>query len=225
MLGKYFEKIKELYTNLAASSNNYPHVGWLEFASFCRAAEVVDSSLPTSTVDQLFWAAKVGSVHPAIQTTLFRHEFFDVLVRVAIAKYRDTNLVPTLGEALEKLLKAMLAKFNPRQEWHAFRTNQLWDDHIDRLYQANLHHLQRIYGYLFPKHENLDGLRNCIEVVTRLSRLNLYQSSVRLCYALSKMTVVDEPTDRKEYNRLQFVEFLEFIARLAALKYADHIFI
>ena len=39
---------------------------------------------------------------------------------------------------------------------------------------------------------------------------------IRVAFYTSKMTVIDETTDGDfEYNHLAFVEFLEFIARLA----------
>ena len=45
---------------------------------------------------------------------------------------------------------------------------------------------------------------------------------IRIAFFLSKMTVVDEKEEAEfEYNYLAFVEFLEFVARVAHLFFAD----
>ena len=44
-------------------------------------------------------------------------------------------------------------------------------------------------------------------------RINL--KSVKRAYILSKMTCSDEQTKLDSYNKMQFVEFLEFLCRLA----------
>ena len=38
---------------------------------------------------------------------------------------------------------------------------------------------------------------------------------------MSKMTVINEDKFSKQYNQLQFVEFLEFIGRLALAKFKN----
>ena len=43
----------------------------------------------------------------------------------------------------------------------------------------------------------------------------------RFSYGMSKMTVKDEVKNRAEYEKLRFVEFLEFIGRIAYAKYID----
>lgn len=42
---------------------------------------------------------------------------------------------------------------------------------------------------------------------------------VRFCFGMCKMTIVMESTGYKDYNKLQFVEFLEFVGRLAYSKF------
>lgn len=39
---------------------------------------------------------------------------------------------------------------------------------------------------------------------------------VKYCFGMSKMLVVDDNTNNKQYFKLKFVEFLEFFARIAA---------
>ena len=49
--------------------------------------------------------------------------------------------------------------------------------------------------------------------------LSLSEKDVRVAYAMCKMTVVNEPANYKFYNTMVFVEFLEFIGRLAHYKF------
>ena len=47
------------------------------------------------------------------------------------------------------------------------------------------------------------------------------ESEVKFCYGMSKMVVTDECATYKKYTELAFVEFLEFLGRLAHVKFLD----
>ena len=47
------------------------------------------------------------------------------------------------------------------------------------------------------------------------------EMDVKFAFGMCKMTVVSEANAFKEYNRIQFVEFLEFIGRLAYIRFKD----
>jgi hypothetical protein len=49
--------------------------------------------------------------------------------------------------------------------------------------------------------------------------LDLSDKEARHCLGMSKMTVVNEISNHNEYNKLRYVEFLEFIGRVAYSKY------
>ena len=49
--------------------------------------------------------------------------------------------------------------------------------------------------------------------------LQISEPEIKMCFGMSKMTVMNEFKDHLKYTKLLFVEFLEFIARLAATKY------
>jgi len=49
--------------------------------------------------------------------------------------------------------------------------------------------------------------------------LQMSENNVKFAYALSKMTVANEPLQYKQYSIMLFVEFLEFIGRLANIKF------
>lgn len=55
-----YVKLKHIFTNLM-SEDHYPHIGWNDFANFCRVVGILDHTIPTSTIDRMFIATKVGS--------------------------------------------------------------------------------------------------------------------------------------------------------------------
>jgi len=62
-------------------------------------------------------------------------------------------------------------------------------------------------------------LKACLQFVQVDCNLSMSEKDVTFCYGMSKMTVYDELNHNDNYFKLKFVEFLEFIARLAHLKY------
>ena len=82
------------------SGDNYPHIGLNDFVSFCRDVEVLDGTMPTSTVDRMFIATKVNAPTVGGGNALFRHEFLERLLRISNVKYRDSGVVSTFAEAL-----------------------------------------------------------------------------------------------------------------------------
>jgi hypothetical protein len=49
-----------------------------------------------------------------------------------------------------------------------------------------------------------------------VSRDQISDEDIRVFFAISKMTVVDEMTERQKYFSLEFVEFEEFLCRVAS---------
>jgi hypothetical protein len=58
--------------------------------------------------------------------------------------------------------------------------------------------------------EVLEVFKNCLE---------LSEKDIAFCFGMSKMSVVNELTSAKAYDKMMFVEFLEFIGRIAYTKY------
>jgi hypothetical protein len=82
----------------------------------------LDDTIPRATVDLLFVATKARdkdkpkSAAPAKGTgnTLFRHEFLEIMIRIANSKYRETDRAATYSEALGMLLESVVAKYETR---------------------------------------------------------------------------------------------------------------
>ena len=61
---------------------------------------------------------------------------------------------------------------------------------------------------------------DALQLVMRDSAVGLIEKDSIFCYGMCKMTVPLESEDTSaKYKRLQFVEFLEFLGRVAEVKY------
>lgn len=151
IIREYFPQLKHIFVNLI-SSDNYPHIGWNEFVTFCRSVDILDGSMPTSTVDRMFIATKVGAPKEGPGNTLFRHEFLEIMIRISNAKYRETKKVETYSEALSIMIKSIIEKYSTKP-WQEFRDEELWSIKVDRLFKANINQLQKTYSFFFPKYD------------------------------------------------------------------------
>ncbi len=103
IIERNFEPLKHIFVNLI-SGENYPHIGTNDFLSFCRKVEILDETMPSSYVE-IAWSGLLSGNRPAGPgNTLFRHEFLEMFIRIANAKYRDSGRVKSSSEALEFLL-------------------------------------------------------------------------------------------------------------------------
>lgn len=60
---------------------------------------------------------------------------------------------------------------------------------------------------------------DCIAMCMRDTNLDVTEKDVNFAFGYCQMTVVNEERQWKTYHSLQFVEFLEFVCRLAHLKF------
>ena len=65
-------------------------------------------------------------------------------------------------------------------------------------------------------------IEDCIQLVCYDSELKFSQKEVHQVFAMSKMSVINDCDARGplEYQRMVFVEFLEFLARLAVMRFS-----
>jgi hypothetical protein len=81
---------------------------------------------------------------------------------------------------------------------------------------ANLDGLRRVYKSYHTKIKKWMEPNEIYLIVTdELRRSRLTVKGAKIVYIMSKMTVADQKNDRERYTRLQFVEFLEVICRIA----------
>lgn len=52
--------------------------------------------------------------------------------------------------------------------------------------------------------------------------MDITEKAIRFCFGMSKMTVKDEVANHDEYEKLKLTEYLEFIGRVAHVKFIDY---
>lgn len=79
----------------------------IDFSAFCEKCSFFDHKLTLSTIDRLFIATNYEIEDNAENPdrALNRFEFFEILIRIANVKFRETGIVHSYSDALEKLLK------------------------------------------------------------------------------------------------------------------------
>lgn len=102
-----------------------------------------------STIDRLF----IGVNHEIVANDenpdreLCRFEFFELLLRISICKFKDTYICDTYHESFEKLIKEYVFRHSHKnqQSWQEFRENYLWTIEVNDLIEANLEGLRKVY--------------------------------------------------------------------------------
>jgi hypothetical protein len=89
------------------------------------------------------------------------------------------------------------------------------------VYRANATILANVHSRLFTRRGTQDEFKSCLELVTSATEGDITDKVARYCFGMSKMTVRDEAANQKEYFKLKYVEFLEYIGRVAHYRYQD----
>lgn len=222
VLEKRFASIKHIYIELITRGDNYPTVGSGEFLGFCRDNAIMDEDRLTQAQIEVCWAGTFSGKRAVGNecTTLWRHEFLEVLVRMAVSKYAISGSGVTAAQAVELLIEDLLSKYVP-QPWQEFRDQQLWTHAVDCLFKVNSDSLALVYREMFPKTIKDHPIDTFTDLLHNKAALGISKQEVQFCFGMSKMTVKDEIEQRQEYERLKNSEFLEFLSRLAHAKYVD----
>jgi hypothetical protein len=223
VLKKHFARLKHIFIHCCAGSS-FPYLTSLDFADFAIKSKMPDNIVNLSTLDRTFIAANL-KVDAAASTDgsngLCRFEFLEILVRLANIKYLETKIVKSFTEAAEKLIsECVIHNFLP-ESWQEFRDKELWTIDVNDVLEANLDNLKKIYAsYITQVHKSMD-LQDCIKLCTVDSPLQISEKDICFAYGMCKMTVVNEEKFKGQYSALQFVEFLEFVGRIAFAKFKN----
>ena len=86
--------------------------------------------------------------------------------------------------------------------------------------ETNLEGLRKVYNHYLEPMKKYMTMNDALNLMMKDSRIGLIEKDAIFCYGLCKMTVANEFNESKEkYRKLQFVELLELIGRIADLRY------
>jgi hypothetical protein len=93
VIQKNFARLKDIFITLACRSN-FPSITNLDFTAFCDQCKIIDKVINIARIDQLFvntnYEVIANDENP--DSELCRFEFFEILLRLGNAKYRETGL-------------------------------------------------------------------------------------------------------------------------------------
>ncbi|GAQ85604.1 hypothetical protein KFL_002440100 [Klebsormidium nitens] len=161
--------------------------------------------------------------------SLTRFEFIEALIRLAVAKYGDVSRKLNTPEAVERLLREHVFPNSPVPldvDQNAFRKNQLYRPEIDAVFRAHEPLLRAIFGYYkgIRTMPNNPGrymeLPHWLDLVSDVRLLDPAPGApeTKGLFVYSRMLVADELLDHDRAVSCTFIDFLEMLARMAALK-------
>lgn len=219
ILERNFASIKEIFEYYAAISC-YPTIGMLDFSNFCNICHMFDKNLTRSDVDRLFIQTnfEVTDLPDNPDNSLCRYEFFEIIVRIACAKFEALPVTP--GEKLKKLLNEHIFPYAQTSQAEYFRHDKLYTLEVNDVFEANYNQIQT----LFVKYREKSGRWLAIDGLNRMllkAQIEIPDKDLRQLFAYSKMSVLDEMENNDSFDRMVFVEFLECLARTSDFVYQD----
>eukprot|EP01022_Parablepharisma_sp_SALTPOND_P016538 TRINITY_DN2451_c0_g1_i1.p1 TRINITY_DN2451_c0_g1~~TRINITY_DN2451_c0_g1_i1.p1 ORF type:complete len:1113 (+),score=77.31 TRINITY_DN2451_c0_g1_i1:8406-11744(+) len=215
LLGNYAHDIKELFTAIASNSL-YPYISWLDFAAYFQKKQILDKTCTLADLDRFFIAVNVDlgkkseeKANP--ERALCRHEFVEILVRIANRKYKETGRAKTHAEAVKLLLEEILK--GEDFGISSFRETKVWTLVVDDLLRGNLPELKQVFWQNSTNGKYI-SLKSAINLIRKKCGMRIPEKDIIKAYGYSKMTLVDELGQIQEYKQMLFEEFLEFIVRI-----------
>mmetsp|Transcript_41069 Transcript_41069/g.39584 ORF Transcript_41069/g.39584 Transcript_41069/m.39584 type:complete len:237 (+) Transcript_41069:504-1214(+) len=205
--------------------SSFPCISWIDFSNFCEKCNLFDKAIQIATIDRLFIATNVVleklEQEDNPDKALCRYEFYEILIRIAAAKFKDTGICPTINESLEKLLHEHVFLYASPESWQEFRDNELWKEDINDTLEANLEPLKQIYNSYFTPRKKFMDLSDAMSFMMKDSDLAIHEHEAVFLFGMSKMTVVLESENSHQYKQMKFVEFLELLGRVAKAKFVN----
>ena len=103
---------------------------------------------------------------------MVRFEFYEILVRIADLKFKQTKICETYSEAFEKLILDHIFCYGDPVPWQPFRDQfpedqRLWALGPNDILEANLDNLKKIYQAFQTSVKKTMSLDDCVQMCTR----------------------------------------------------------
>lgn len=216
----YVMYLKSVYIILISNSN-FPAITWNDFTTFVNSCKLIDENLTLSTVDRLFIATKSSGgtreLEDFPERDLARFEFYEIIVRMAAAKYKDPGKCETYNQAVKMLVEDNLMVYYNTSKWNEWREKYLWTLEVNDVLHANLDALKKIFKSFHTSKRNYMILFDALGLSVRNNNILPADKEAIYCFGMSKSTIPNEISKRINYNSLNLPEFLEFISRTAEI--------
>lgn len=173
-----------------------------------------------ATIDRLFINTNFEQVNQVNNPdkNLIRFEFIELLVRIAGAKFRE-RVCKTWTDSFEKLWEENVLPITEMHTWQGFRDEQLYTVEVNDVLHANDELIRQVYQKYFTLNQKFMTQDDALDLFCSESECYLSTKEALYCYGMCKMTNPHENDHPEKYAKLQYVEFLEMIGRVAEHKY------
>ncbi len=107
----------------------------------------MDNHFHMSIIDRLFIAVNVELVDMVdnADRALCRFEFYEIIVRIAQAKFVDNGHFKSISKATEHLIENYILRYRfEKMEGQEWRDRELWTIEIDAFFQVNIKNIQKV---------------------------------------------------------------------------------
>ena len=148
--------------------------------------------------------------------------FLEAVCRAGIKRFYDygTGECSTPAQAMQRTID-YVEKNWPQDNWEAWRWKYLYQTPVHETLHANQSELRILYKHYMKVKAKFLELDDAIRMFQDVPDIGLGASQIQYCFGMSKMTVIYE-RDKKAspmYTEIDFIEFLEFIGRIAQMKF------
>ena len=157
--------LNSIFINLISTSI-YPCISWIDFSNFVNECKIVDGkNLQLATIDRLFIATnfEIESHELNPDNALVRYEFYEILLRLVGARFKDPAITATYSEGLEKLMPMLVQK----HDWQEFREQKLWTLEVNDVLEANLEGLKKVYKSFFEPKKSFMNFKDGINLFSK----------------------------------------------------------
>jgi hypothetical protein len=223
---KYYRMLKRSFQYYGSTSVSYPYISLLEFGKICKDTGIADANLPQRDIDRAFVATnfEVEDQQDNPDSMLCRFEFLEIMYRLAMLRFKVDKNVPNPAALLQRFMDECIGdKFQTgEKECEQFRREKVFTLGVNYVLTQNL----AVMEAAFKKYrDNTDPFMTfkMSQIFLKDMKLQLHPKIITQCFAFSKMTVQDEANqnNKNAYDKLLFVEFLEFFVRISDQLFKD----
>ncbi|TNV86186.1 hypothetical protein FGO68_gene6697 [Halteria grandinella] len=142
----------------------------------------------------------------------------EIITRISYTKYKETGIAPNITEALKLLIEMNIMKnYEPEafEDGEQFRRKHLYSCEVNDVMLNGDQVTRKCFSYYCHPNKKWVTLKECQELIQREAQIRVSELSITQCFAQSIMPIIDPVLQAENLLRMKYVEFLEFLARVA----------
>lgn len=128
--------------------SNYPTISMNDFTSFSSACKILDHNYVNLAALDLLLVATCVSINQWVNSAekdLQRYEFVEMVVRVGNFRYKESGLVKTTAEAIERTLEELIYPHANSMDGAYFRKSQCYNVKTNEILKKNENLIKKVY--------------------------------------------------------------------------------